>query len=317
MPDGTQTLSMKDALAAARIELEAGASDDATSTQPVDVANVPDSDEQAPSPTQEQPAADEGGINDDEDGLLASLMDTSVDSQNGSESGLVPGSDDFWSHAVTVQTVNGPETVSIRELSDGYLRQADYTKKTQSVADQSKHLDKASDFLKAFETDPEAFVRSLALQAGLIDESAGPIKDVPFAKIPTQEELDVRLEEMVNERVASDPRVKSAEMSEAQNQIDTEFVRLEGAYSMELPKKLRDSIVDEAIKTGSADLEGILTKRMVKAQNKSKGEGQNLASTARPGTQPQSATTPEGAESNEKPSMREAWQQSKVEAAQQ
>lgn len=318
MPDGTQTLSMKDALAAARTELEGGPSDDASSAQPAIEAEVPDASEQAPSPTQEQPAADVDGFSDEATELANSLMDTDGDSQNGSGSGLVPGSDDFWTTSVDVKTVNGLETVTLQELSDGFLRQADYTQKTQHLAELKKDNDEATEFLKAFKEDPAGFARSLAVQAGWLDAGDDPVKEISIAKIPSQEELDTRLQEMVDERVKADPSVQAAEVAKAEVQIDAEYDRLQKTYAIPLSKELRQSLTDEAIKTGSADLEGILTKRLVRSQQQQSRVGDtNLASTSRPGAPPASATTPLGEEPKAKPTLREAWQESKVAAAEQ
>jgi len=65
VPDGTQTLSMKEALAAARTELEGGPSDESSPAQPAVEADVADDSEQALSPTEEQPAADVDGFSDE------------------------------------------------------------------------------------------------------------------------------------------------------------------------------------------------------------------------------------------------------------
>jgi len=309
---------MSEALAAARTELEGGPSSDASPAEPAVEANVPDTSEQASTPTQEQPAADVDGFSEEATELAASLMDTNGESQNGSGSGLVPGSDDFWNTDVEVKTVNGLETVTLRELSDGFLRQADYTQKTQHLAELKKDNDEATEFLKAFKEDPAGFARSLAVQAGWLDAGADPVKEIQVAKIPTQEEIDAKLAEMVDERVKNDPRVQTAEVQDAQARLNTEYDRLQAEYKIPLSPELRQSLTDEAIKTGNADIEGILTKRLVRSQQQQSRVGDtNLASTSRPGSPPASATTPSGEEPKAKPTMREAWQESKVAAAEQ
>jgi len=319
VPEGLESLSMKDALEAARTEMSP-ASDVATDgAVPAPDVKVPVDPEQAPTPVTEQPAVDgDDGFSDEAQALAASLLGTQEDSQNESGPGITPGSDDFWNLSVDVKTVQGPQTVTIQELSDGYLRQADYTQKTQQLAEQRKGVSEASEFFDAFKDDPVGFARSLAVQAGWLEEGTEPVKQIDAAKIPTSEELETRISEMVDERVAADPRVKTAEVRDAEVQLDTEYDRLEKEYGLPLSKELRASLTDEAIKVGSSDLEGILTKRLVRSQQQqSKANSVNLASTSRPGAPPASVTTPEGAEVTEFPTMREAFAQAKVAAAQQ
>ena len=172
--------------------------------------------------------------------------------------------------------------------------------------------------MKSFEEDPAGFTRSLAVQAGLIREGDAPIKHVDVARIPTPEDLESRVNEMVEDRVSKDARVQRAAVSDARAQIDIEFDRLQKAYEVPINTALRDDLIREAQTQGSHDLEGLLTRRLLRTQQKhSRAADANLASTARPGSPPASATAPDGAETTEKPSMREAWNQSKVAAAQQ
>jgi hypothetical protein len=69
-------------------------------------------------------------------------------------------------------TVNG-ETfeVPLSELRNGYMRQADYTRKTQQVAADAQVLQWARDMQEAFRTDPAGSIRYLQEQLGLLEES--------------------------------------------------------------------------------------------------------------------------------------------------
>ncbi len=318
MSDGTPSLTMAQALAEATVEVgQVNPTATDTGVPLVDV-NAAAPGEQAIAIEGEQSAADEVGFSVDASGLEAALLDTTVDSQNGSEPGLVPGSDDFWNHMVGIETVEGQTNVSIRELSEGYLRQADYTRKTQALAEQRKHADKAVQFLDTFNSDPHEFVRSLSVQAGFITEGDRPVKDMPTVKIPTQEELDSLVNEMVEERVKSHPSVQSAEISDARSAVNTEFDRLQTVFNIQLSPELRDSLIQEATNRQSADLEAILARRILVAQQKQgQASSTNLASTARPGSPPAVATSPEGTEVPAKPTIREAYAAAVAEAAMQ
>lgn len=316
MSDETRIPTMQEALAAAQAEL-GQASPDVTSpgVPPVNV-QASAGDEPAPESGEEQLTAD----TDSQDGFdseLSTLLDSTVEeTQNGSESGIEPGSDEFWNLGVDVQTVNGQETVSVQELKDGYLRQADYTRKTQDLAAQREQAKQALEFFAAFQSDPEGFARSIGVQAGFLDQGSMPMTDIPLAKIPSQEEIDTMLNERLEERMSSDPRIQSAELASAKADVDTEFTRLEGAYGVKLSPDFRDSILQEAINGGSADLEGVLTRRIVQAQQKQSKAGSPV-STARPGSAPQGATTPATEKRHATPSMREAYAEAKVAANQQ
>jgi hypothetical protein len=312
--DETQTLSMKDALTASMAETGQASPDVASPGVPPVNAQANEAGEQAPKSEGEQLTAD----TDSQEGFdteLSGLLDSTIeDTQNGSGPGIEPGSDEFWNLGVEVQTVNGPENVTVRDLSEGWMRQADYTKKTQELAAQKEQASQAQEFFSAFQADPEGFARSIGVQAGFLTEGAQPVVSIPSAKIHSQEEIDAIVNEKVESRISEDPRVKDADVVTARAQVDTEFSRLQDAYSIALSPELRESIIQEAIQTNSSDLEGILTKRIVSAQRKQNGSS-SPQSTARPGAAPQGATTPESDKTKVNPSMREAWAEAKVAAA--
>lgn len=311
-------MTMADALASAQAEIgEVTPVDSEAGIPPVDEQAV-GADEQVTPSSGEQPATDEGGFDDAATELAASLLDTDEESQNGSGSGIVPGSDDFWNQSVDVPTAGGPENLTVRELADGYLRQADYTRKTQEVAGQRKTLERAEEFLKAFEANPFEFTRSLSVQAGLITEGDTPVQQIDIAKIPSQEEIDAMIDERTEERISTDPRVKDAEIAAARAQVNTEFDRLQDVFGIPLNPELRESLIEEASRTQTGDLEGLLAKRIYLRQQKEARAGrQSQAATSRPGTPPQGATTPEGDKPKEKPTMAEAFKMAQVTAAQQ
>lgn len=318
MTEGLVT-SMADALAVAEAEIgQASPNVSETGLPPVE-EEASDDGKQTSELTGEHPAADENGYSDEAKALADSLVDTTDESQNGSDSGgLTPGSDDFWDHQVEVKTVAGPEMVSVRELTDGYLRQADYTQKTQVLAEQRKHLETANEFYEGFRADPHEWVRSLSVQAGLIEEGAIPVKQVEVAKLPTQEDLDAQVSELVEERVASDERVQAAQITSARADINTEFDRLQDVFGIPISEALRTSLIEEAQAKGNGDLEGLLAKRLVMSQKRSSQVAAiEQATTNRPGVPPKSATSVEGDTGPEFPSLREAFKQAQVAATQQ
>jgi len=316
--EGLKALSLKEAFDAAAAEVGEATPTDADAGQPPVEANAPAPSEPSSLEPSEQPAGTEGLIFDDAaHELAASLMPDSEDTQDGSGPGIAPGSDEFWNLGVEVKTPEGPQTVTVQELRDGYLRQADYTRKTQNIAEQRKYTGKAEDFFKAFTDDPAGFSHSLAVQAGLVAEGDAPVRAVPSAHIPSTEEIDAQVEELVKARIEEDPRVKSAAMRDAEAQIGDEFDRLEGVFNIPLSDDLRKNLVQEAYKTGASDLEGLVAKRLVLAQQRqSRAGAASHAATSRPGSVPAGST--QEVDTTKPPSgIREAWQQAKVAAAQQ
>lgn len=53
------------------------------------------------------------------------------------------------------------EQVSLSELQDGYMRQADYTRKTQELSEQRKRSQQAEAIVSSLESDPEGTLRAL------------------------------------------------------------------------------------------------------------------------------------------------------------
>lgn len=61
----------------------------------------------------------------------------------------------------TVKVGGEPIEVSLDEALNGYMRQADYTQKTQGLAQQREELSYAEQLAQALDSDPEAAIRAL------------------------------------------------------------------------------------------------------------------------------------------------------------
>lgn len=92
----------------------------------------------------------------------------------------------------TPQTIKiGEEEVSIEELKNGYLRQSDYTKKTQEVSKQRKEAQEALDFYNQVKKNPE-----------LIENIQSEV-EIPSNLDPTQKrvnDLESKIYEMMLEK---------------------------------------------------------------------------------------------------------------------
>lgn len=310
-------MTVRDAFTAAKEELGmATPSDGDTGMPPVEpepFAAV----EQSDSPSLEQPTADEGGYSEAGQELADLLAETLEDNQSGSEEtgGPAPGSDEFWNLEVELDTVNGPETLTIRDLADGMLRQRDYTQKTQQLAEERKRLEQAEEFYSHFEQNPAEFIRSLAVQAGMLEKGARPVTDIPGAKIPTPSEIEAMVEARVRERLESDPEITEGKRQAQVAKIDRRFDELSKQFNMPLSQDLRIRILERAVADKTSDFGGVLAKMILEAQRRQ-------ADTARVRESAPARPRPGGAMSSieepaERPStVAEAFAQAKAELQQ-
>lgn len=203
---------------------------------------------------------------------LQSLLNDSVEESGveGSEDPVAEflTSDAFAATQVEIETVDGTATVSIKELTDGYMRQRDYTQKTQNVAAEKEAVQEAITFHEAFRVDPVAFARAAAVRAGLIDEGDEPVKEIEFSLMPTPDEYEAEIQSRVEKAFEADPRTQELVIAQAQQHADTLFAGIEKEHNVVLDAALRTSIVDEAARRGTGDLELVFEARISRVQAK-------------------------------------------------
>lgn len=86
----------------------------------------------------------------------------------------------YADHVVNVK-VNGEDlSVPLKEALAGYQRQADYTQKTQTIAERASQLDYAEALASAYARDPAATIAYLAEQAGLDAPATGADPALPL-----------------------------------------------------------------------------------------------------------------------------------------
>jgi len=282
---------MAEALATAEAEIGEANPIVTEETMPVSEVEAEVVDEQADVSSDEQPDVAEtpdAGVDEE----LQSLVDEigegdKADAENASENPVAEflASDDFWTTEVEVDTGDGPSPTSLRALVDGFLRQADYTKKTQQLASERKGTEDAVDFHEAFSNDPVAFARALAVRAGLIEEGADPIKQVDAAKIPSSEEQEAEIEKRVEERLQTDPRFIEAQATQAKAAVNAEFDRIQTDRGISLSPAVRQHLIDEAVSRGTTDFEVVLDAEMYrKQQQKQRAAAKQRNAPSRPTT---------------------------------
>lgn len=96
-------------------------------------------------------------------------------------------------------TVNGETfSVPLEEVRNGYMRQADYTRKTQQVAADSQTIQWAKEMQQAFQTDPVGSIKYLQEMFGVAGTEVDPYEDVDPEFKPFIQELQQTKLELAN-----------------------------------------------------------------------------------------------------------------------
>lgn len=307
MPDGTVT-TMAEAFAIAESEIapaDAGGAvtlpvtAETTETPPVgqpDVPETPDSDPQLQA--------------------MLDTMDAALDAPAEPTGTPDMGTDGWWAQQVDVETVDGSQRIPLSEMKDGYMRQADYTRKTTEAAGLRKDAEEAMAFLKSYRDDPNAFVRAVGVETGFLDPDAKPEHEVSGVRLPTQAEFDKMLDERVTERISSDSTIQRDRQAAARSAIATEFNEIGTRHGVTIPENLREEIVREAVQKGVNDLEMIFLARLAgQRQRTQQLDDLGAVATSRPGAPRADSMTPQA----ETPvpgkvySMQDAWKEAAAE----
>lgn len=235
------TTSLADAFAGAMEEVGLGEPAEAEVPLPGAEAESDSTGEQAPSEVVGKP---DNGDEDEDEALSLDGLEELFTPEEG-EAGIDPTSDAFLDSTVSVKTPEGIKQVTVREARDGYLRQSDYTKKTQEAAELRRGAIEAVDFYDTFKKDPVEFARSMAVRAQLIEEGQQPVGDIGVA-FKTPAEIDAEVEAKVAERLASDPSAQAASLASAREAVAAEFARIEIAQGVTLNASQREAVIRQA-----------------------------------------------------------------------
>lgn len=255
-----------------------------------------------PPESESDPAAtDQPELNTEAQALLDSELEQP-------DSPLTPENPGFWAQQVDIDG----EVIPLGEMRNGYLRQSDYTKKTQALAEERRQTEDATKLFQSYSEDPSEFARALAVEHGWLDPSRQtPLKKIDIPKPLSEAELSARLDELVEERLASDPRVEQATLVEQQRLIEDEFGRLEQKHGVTLSDQRRNELLAEAVERQVFDLDLLLTAKLAELERKARSSDQVIRSgTARPQARGNIGQSPDVAPPS---SFEEAWAQAKAE----
>lgn len=117
----------------------------------------------------------------------------------------------------TVKVGGVEQQVTLEELQSGFMRQADYTRKTQEIAQMRQRLAQAEAIANSLEADPEGTLRALAEAFGVV---AGDSDSLEFDEPDPVEQRLRAIERAEQERQAQAVRA----------QIDAEIETLTNTY---------------------------------------------------------------------------------------
>ena len=105
-----------------------------------------------------------------------------------------------------VVTVDGEEQqVSLSELQDGYLRQSDYTRKTQALASERERFQQSDAIAKALESDPAGTINALSSAFGVDSQTTQEEQEAWEEMDPTEQRI-VRIEAQLEKQAAATRR---------------------------------------------------------------------------------------------------------------
>jgi len=206
-------------------------------------------------------------------------------------------------------TVDGEEIeVPLSEALNGYQRQADYTRKTQELAEQRRQVQFAAALQEALQNDPNSTLQ-------LLQEHYG----VNMQQSSEDEELYVDPVEKQYRQLES--RIQAFEQEKAMRELENKIESLSQRYGEDFDAS---EVVAKALATGNADLEAVYkqiafdrlydkSKVVSKVSEKNAQEQQKIVESKRGATVVSKGASAKSADVSSKPikSIRDAFETAK------
>lgn len=172
----------------------------------------------------------------------------------GEEAPVIPV-DEFADHLVTVK-VDGEELrVPLREALNGYQRHADYTRKTQQIAEQAREYEFARVLHQALQADPAATIEVLRSTYGVNTVSEPEAGVVAGSGGAEQADAGRTVLDPVEERLARiEATFQQLEKERAYNELVSELNVLKQRYGDDFDP---NEVVLHAYRSGRTDIENV------------------------------------------------------------
>lgn len=218
-----------------------------------------------------------------------------------------------------VEVKAGEDPIQVSELVQGYLRQADYTQKTQLLADERKSFEAENEaavsLVESLRQDPAGTIASLAVSVGLMNEAdLDPSVIANLNRehsVPTRESVAQSIETQAKAMVEQDPRVIEAEDARLLAEVEASFSQIEATHGVSFSGRDKDAIFQRAVEMGTMrvdlaflDLQAQATKlrKDRDAAKQSAPQAPGAAVADQTPTQPSTPPT----------TVKEAWQRAKA-----
>lgn len=151
--------------------------------------------------------------------------------------------DSFGDKYVKV-VVDGEELeVPLKEAVSGYQRQADYTRKTQQLAEERRGVQFAQAIQQALDNDPQATIDLLKNHYGIQTDTNS-----------FEEEDDLFADPMEKQYKQLESRIRSFEEQQAMNELENTISGLQQKYGDDFDA---NEVVSRALALGTTNLEGV------------------------------------------------------------
>lgn len=169
---------------------------------------------------------------------------------------------DIMSTEVVLKVGDEEETHTVGDLADGFLRQADYTRKTQALASERGQFEEESaqavKLMDAMRTDPAGTVAALAIELGLITKDAVSTQQVAdlneVYQVPDRETMQSQIEARAAELAAESPEILEAKRQAAMVEIEQEVTDLQEEFEVQFTADDRTLLYEEAVKLDTSNL---------------------------------------------------------------
>jgi len=172
----------------------------------------------------------------------------SPDSSEVSQSPDIPtlNVDEYSDYRIPVKLDGEELQVPLSEAIAGYQRQADYTRKTQELAEQRQSLQFASTLQAALENDPAGTLQLLSRHYGISTAQAAEMVSGMDESFEDLDPVDRKMREL-------DQRIAQFEEYQSQQEIEREISRLQSKYQ----DFDTNEVVNAALKRNTTDLEAV------------------------------------------------------------
>lgn len=206
------------------------------------------------------------------------------------------------------------EQKSIQGLIDGFMKDRDYTQKSQVNAAWATENEQAAKLWQAFQDDPEGVARKIAVDTGLIAEGQGPVANVELSILRSSDEVEAEIVKRVDEAVGKHPAILAAQQVQVRDFMNTSFGDIEEKYDVKLGPKSRRAILVAAQEAGTPDLDLIFNAKMAQRETKATDADKlKAAAPSRPTGRTLTKTKPD--EDGRAATIEEAFEYAQVELA--